>query len=86
MIADLLRRRAATRSRWLELPVGEIGRGWCVGEDRTSPTMVISSDRAIDPPGRPRGRVIRDCAYGAGHYVGLVEDVVSGVERLPGLI
>jgi hypothetical protein len=48
--------------------------------------MVISSDRAIDATERPPGRVIRDRAYGAGHYVGLAEDVVSGVERLPGLI
>jgi hypothetical protein len=46
----------------------------------------ISSDRAIDATERPPGQVIRDRAYGAGHYVGLVEDVVSGVERLPGLI
>jgi hypothetical protein len=57
-----------------------------VGEDRTSPRMVISSDRPIDATERPPGRVIRDRAYGARHYVGLVEDVVSGVERLPGLM
>jgi hypothetical protein len=50
------------------------------GEGRTSPRMVISSDGAVGATERPPGRVIRDRAYGAGHYVGLVEDVVSGVE------